>query len=152
MQGSQTYVTRQTKLVTVAAEQSQDSTLPLLPYVTREVQGIVELSAIAGVHAHSVAESAASEHVVASLQSARIVHIACHGVQHGAEPHLSHFCLGSGNLSISDLMKADFKDAFLAFLSACETAQGNQKHADEVVHLAATMLFVGYKSVVATMW
>jgi CHAT domain-containing protein len=90
--------------------------------------------------------------IIESLESANIVHLACHGAQHASEPHKSQFCLGIESLTISELMNVDLKNAFLAFLSACETAKGDQKHADEVVHLAATMLFAGFKSVVATMW
>jgi CHAT domain-containing protein len=37
-------------------------------------------------------------------------------------------------------------------MSACETAKGDQKQPDQVVHLAAAMLFAGFQSVVGTMW
>ena len=43
-------------------------------------------------------------------------------------------------------------DAELAFLSACQTAVGDEKTPEESAHLAAGMLAVGYKGVVATMW
>jgi CHAT domain-containing protein len=46
----------------------------------------------------------------------------------------------------------DMRSAFFAFMSGCETAKGDETHVDEVVHLAATMLFAGLKSLVATMW
>lgn len=42
--------------------------------------------------------------------------------------------------------------AEFAFLSACQTATGDTALEDEVVHLAAGMLSVGYRSVVGTMW
>jgi CHAT domain-containing protein len=44
------------------------------------------------------------------------------------------------------------KNMGLAFLSACETARGDEKIPDEALHLAATPLSAGYRSVVATMW
>ena len=44
------------------------------------------------------------------------------------------------------------KDAELAFLSACQTATGDKKNPEESVHLAAGMLAVGFKGVVATLW
>jgi CHAT domain-containing protein len=90
--------------------------------------------------------------MLATLQSSQVVHLACHGIQHQDEPHKSHFCLSTGNLAISELMEMNLKGAFLAYLSACETAKGDMKHADEAVHLAASMLFAGFRSVVATMW
>lgn len=37
-------------------------------------------------------------------------------------------------------------------LSACETATGDSEQPDQAVHLAAAMLFVGFRSVIATMW
>ncbi|KAJ3522467.1 hypothetical protein NMY22_g11879 [Coprinellus aureogranulatus] len=48
----------------------------------------------------------------------------------------------------------DSSDHFLirAFLSACQTSVGEEKLADEAVHLAAGMLAAGYRRVVATMW
>jgi CHAT domain-containing protein len=49
-------------------------------------------------------------------------------------------------------MELDLSKAFLAFLSACETARGDEGQPDQTVHLAATMLFAGFRSVVATMW
>jgi CHAT domain-containing protein len=47
-------------------------------------------------------------------------------------------------------LKLDY--AFLAFLSACETAKGDNEQPDQAMHLAAAMLFSGFKSIVATMW
>jgi CHAT domain-containing protein len=90
--------------------------------------------------------------VIEALESTDLVHFACHGVQVGREPHESHFCLRSDNLTVEELMQTDLRTSFCAFLSACETAKGDRQHADEAVHLAAAMLFAGFKSVVATMW
>jgi hypothetical protein len=64
----------------------------------------------------------------------------------------SSFCLGDGQLTIARLMQLRLNDTFLAFLSACETAKGDKDQLDQVMHLAAAMLFSGFKSVVATMW
>lgn len=43
-------------------------------------------------------------------------------------------------------------NAELAFLSACQTAVGDEKIPEESIRLAAGMLAVGYKGVIATMW
>jgi CHAT domain-containing protein len=139
-------------LLTVVAAQAQNTSLPRLRYVAREAEEVVDAGTSAGVSVGSVLPSAATEEVLAAISSAHIVHFACHGIQDDAEPHKSHFCLSSGDLSISDLMGVNLDNAFLAFLSACETAQGDRAHADEVIHLAAAMLFAGFKSVVATLW
>ncbi|KIM78748.1 hypothetical protein PILCRDRAFT_10966 [Piloderma croceum F 1598] len=43
-------------------------------------------------------------------------------------------------------------NASLAFLSACETAMGNENLPDEAIHLGATLLYAGFQGVVATLW
>jgi CHAT domain-containing protein len=91
--------------------------------------------------------------VLASLQDSdvNILHLSCHGVQK-RDPLASSFLLRDGDLTIQELMKLDLKHAFLTFLSACQTAKGSQDQPDQAVHLAASMLFCGFKSVIATMW
>jgi CHAT domain-containing protein len=89
---------------------------------------------------------------VLANNSAHILHLACHSVQRAENPLDSAFLLSDGCLSIQDFMEIRPPDAVLAFLSACQTARGNDIVPDEAVHLAASMLFCGFKSVVATMW
>ncbi|CAE6496907.1 unnamed protein product, partial [Rhizoctonia solani] len=48
--------------------------------------------------------------------------------------------------------RRSFKNKGLAFLSACQTATGDENLPDEAVHLASGMLMAGYASVIATMW
>jgi CHAT domain-containing protein len=55
-------------------------------------------------------------------------------------------------LTVSRLMSLNLSQAFLAILSACETAKGDASQLDQAVHLVATMLYVGFRSVVGTMW
>jgi CHAT domain-containing protein len=80
-----------------------------------------------------------------------ILHLACHGAQK-TDPLASGFILRDEDLTIQDIMQLDLKHASLAFLSACQTAKGNLDQPDQGVHLAASMLFCGFKSVIATMW
>jgi CHAT domain-containing protein len=151
-QAAVTYNTHEVRVSAIAAKQAHDEALPPLQYVAQESEQLVEAARTAKASAISLDQSKSMKDVTASIRTAHIVHLACHGIQHDSEPHQSRFCLGSGDLTVSDLMGMDLGDAFLAFLSACETAKGDRKHADEVVHLAATMMFAGFKSVVATMW
>jgi CHAT domain-containing protein len=137
----------------IAAGRSYDTRLPILRYVDQEANHLVEIARGAGVSATCVSgQSATKSKAIELLKSSNIVHLACHGIQDGFAPHESHFCLSDAHLSVSELVNLDLKYAFFAFLSACETAKGDQRNADEVVHLAATMLFTGFASVVATMW
>jgi CHAT domain-containing protein len=81
----------------------------------------------------------------------RVLHLACHGAQmHNSLA--SAFILRDGDLNIQELMKLDLKRASLAFLSACQTAKGDQNQPDQAMHLAASLLFCGFKSAIATMW
>lgn len=49
-------------------------------------------------------------------------------------------------------MKKRLPKVQLAFLSACQTSVGDESLSEEAVHLAAGMLAVGYRGVIATMW
>jgi hypothetical protein len=94
------------------------------------------------------------------LQTSQIVHFACHGTQDLENPLTGGLILTDGCLKVSEIMRQpevdkvlDVKKSMsLAFLSACDTAKGDKDVPDEVMHLAATLLFSGFGSVVATMW
>ncbi|EIN05926.1 hypothetical protein PUNSTDRAFT_74062 [Punctularia strigosozonata HHB-11173 SS5] len=86
------------------------------------------------------------------LPQANILHLACHGYQNPENPLKSGFVMRDSMLTIEELMPVPLPNAFMAFLSACETAKGDGRQPDQTVHLAATMLFAGFKSVIATLW
>ncbi|KAJ7253870.1 CHAT domain-containing protein [Mycena rebaudengoi] len=94
------------------------------------------------------------------LEESSIVHFACHGIQDSQNPLDSDLMLSDGRLKVSQIMRkqdnasmdANTKSMSLAFLSACETAKGDDSTPDEAMHLAATLLFAGFRGVVATMW
>jgi CHAT domain-containing protein len=99
-----------------------------------------------------IIQVARSEDVLQQIQSAPILHMACHGTQDLSNALQSGFFLQDQLLPVSKLMQLELPRAFLAVLSACETAKGDASQPDQAIHLAATMLFAGFKSVVATMW
>ncbi|KAJ7930623.1 CHAT domain-containing protein [Mycena leptocephala] len=90
--------------------------------------------------------------VLSLLPDASFVHFACHGTQDLVNPLESALLLGDGDLKVSKIMQNSIQNASLAFLSACETAMGDENVPDEAMHLAATMLFAGFRGVVGTMW
>lgn len=90
--------------------------------------------------------------VLDGLLQASIAHFACHGSQQSGRALQGGFMLDDGMLTVERLISLRLPNAIFAFLSACETAKGDDQQLDEVVHLAATMLFVGFKSVIGTMW
>jgi CHAT domain-containing protein len=90
--------------------------------------------------------------VLAAMDQHDWVHLACHAHQNFEDPTESGFFLHDGTLSLASIMQKSFKAKGLAFLSACQTARGDENLADEVVHLACGMLMARYPSVIATMW
>jgi CHAT domain-containing protein len=135
------------------AEKKTQEPLAAIPGVELEIR---DIAAIATLYNVKVVSHLAGSTTVASAsectKAANIMHLACHGIQDLEDATKSGFCLGDGRLSISELMQLEIKHGFLAFLSACETARGSEDQPDQAMHLAAAMLFVGFKSVVATMW
>ncbi|KZV75999.1 hypothetical protein PENSPDRAFT_598917 [Peniophora sp. CONT] len=103
-------------------------------------------------HAFLEDELGTVEASLASMKHHSWVHLACHGSQNKADPTQSAFELYDGPLTLSALAGTTSDNAELAFLSACETAVGDPEIPEESVHLAAGMLTVGFKGVVATMW
>jgi CHAT domain-containing protein len=99
-----------------------------------------------------IAREATVERVTERIKSASFVHLACHGLQHRTNALESGFYLNDGKLTISKLMELQLDRPWFAYLSACETAKGDAEQPDQVMHLAAAMLFAGFKHVIATMW
>jgi CHAT domain-containing protein len=132
-------------LVVAVEHPFQGTALPLTSNEAHTVRK--HMSALA-----NVAQVSKSEDVLEHIRSASVLHMACHGTQNLADALQSGFFLEDTLLSASKLMQLDLPRAFLAVLSACETAKGDASQPDQAIHLAATMLFAGFKSVVATMW
>ena len=131
--------------------------LPVLHYAVKEIT--LAASILAPKTSNIVLGTGGSDGlayidtVVDKLQDASLVHLACHGQQDLQNPLESGFCLTDGErLTVSKLMQLKLKNAFFAFLGACETAKGDSTHSDQAIHLAAAMMFVGFRSVIATMW
>jgi CHAT domain-containing protein len=80
------------------------------------------------------------------------VHLACHASQDMANPLRSAIYLHDRPLELSEIIKKDLRNADFAFLSACQTSQGDRNLPEEAVHIASGMLAAGYRSVVGTMW
>jgi hypothetical protein len=143
-------------LAAAAPETVVSVNMPFLKSVRPEIADVAQQARAADEHIavleYGHAFPATVREVVDALPRADIIHLACHGVQDQEDPLSSGFCLGDGKLTVSELMEIKLDHAFLAFLSACETAKGDKSQPDQTIHLAAAMLFCGFKSVVATMW
>ncbi|KAG8767237.1 hypothetical protein FRC12_006378 [Ceratobasidium sp. 428] len=90
--------------------------------------------------------------VLASMGEHSWVHFACHASQDTKDPTKSAFHLSDGALDLAEITRSPLRNAQFAFLSACQTATGDEALSNESIHLAAGMIMTGYQSVVATMW
>lgn len=123
-------------------------------YFAKEEQSVVmrHMDAYDAPNIYLSDSAATVEAVLTNISSCSWVHLACHGTQNLLEPTKSAFCLHDGSLELSALITKSIPHAELAILSACQTATGTAELSEEAVHLAAGMLFAGFKSVIATMW
>jgi hypothetical protein len=153
---NQSFHRHQVRLGLIAAMRAWDTSLPTLLNVEEEISNVRNAAERASVSINDsgscIGDAAVVTRVAEAFKSTNLVHIACHGNQNATHALSSGFCLSDESLNISRLMDLDLKDAFFAFLSACETAKGDEKQPDQTVHLAAAMLFVGFRSIVGTMW
>ncbi|PPR04356.1 hypothetical protein CVT26_004224, partial [Gymnopilus dilepis] len=95
---------------------------------------------------------ATMELIASELSSASLVHFACHGKQDPVNPLQSGLQIGGERLTIARIMRESVPNGSLAFLSACETVTGDAKIPDEAMNVASSLLFTGFRKVVATMW
>jgi CHAT domain-containing protein len=125
-----------------------------LPYTKEELRSIEKHVKSEFLVRLGIENVPATVQAVAShLSSSHVVHFACHCKQDAKDPLESGLILHNGiRLKVKEIMKQSTPNASLAFLSACETAMGAENSPDEAVHLAASLLFVGFRGVVATMW
>jgi CHAT domain-containing protein len=140
-------------LALVAEKQAQEIVLSMIPGVDEEIEDVNTVAksrALNSIYQQAGATTVSGTSTI--MQSANVVHLVCHRIQDGNNTTQSGFCLGNGRLTIAKLMELKLEGAFLAFLSACKTAKGDNEQPDQAMHLAAAMLFSGFKSVVATMW
>ena len=85
--------------------------------------------------------------VLDGIHDASIIHLACHGRQDPSQSLESGSIMDDGVLSMARLMSLNLPNAFMAFLSACETAKGDDQQPDQAIHLSAAIMFAGFQSV-----
>jgi CHAT domain-containing protein len=140
-------------LVAIQHDQPQVPGYAALQYTAQELKKIEDHVPINWLVKLGIPGAPASVKTVLShLPTASIAHFACHGEQNVLSPLDSALILQDGRLKVSQIMQQPLHNALLAVLSACQTAMGDESLPDEVIHLAATLLFAGFRGVVATMW
>jgi CHAT domain-containing protein len=125
---------------------------PSIPNALIEVEFIRDLVPAGSLLDELGLSNNSVDSVLARVPDANILHLACHGHQDRQNPLNSGFDLENGRLTLGDLMQFSTPNAQLAYLSACESAGMDESRPDEGLNLAGAMIFVGFKSVVATLW
>jgi CHAT domain-containing protein len=123
-----------------------------LPGTKKELQSIHKHASGLGLPYYSLHGEVTVTKVWSAMKEYPWVHFACHGIQDTSDPMKSGLRLSDGLLQLSDIIKEPLPNADFAFLSACQTATGDQSRPEEAIHLAAGMLLAGYRGVVGTMW
>ncbi|KAG8697812.1 hypothetical protein FRC11_014836, partial [Ceratobasidium sp. 423] len=123
-----------------------------LPGTARELEYVKAHTQDRAEYFQLVDGQATTTAVLDAMEKHDWVHLACHAHQNVEDPTKSGFFLHDGTLDLASINQRSFKNKGLAFLSACQTATGDEKLPDEAVHLASGMLNAGYASVIATMW
>ena len=127
--------------------------LPPIPRTTEEVRRVEQKMMHRDIRVFHLDSAAATvDRGVANMKAYSCIHFACHAQQHTEKPLKSGFSLYDGRLELSSIIQQRLVGADLTFLSACQTSAGNEKLAEEAVHLAVGMLAAGYRGAVATMW
>ncbi|RYP18997.1 hypothetical protein DL765_003580 [Monosporascus sp. GIB2] len=144
----------------VAMPTSPDSsTLPAIEMEQTAIQEAMKDTRF-DVRVHPTAEE-----VLGDIKNYTVVHFACHGKADRVDPSNSYLLLQkldrtSGEISpseltasmISDEISLEQRGAWIAYLSACSTAEVRAKHfADEGLHLAAAFQVAGFAHVIGTL-
>ncbi|KAE9396183.1 hypothetical protein BT96DRAFT_1041257, partial [Gymnopus androsaceus JB14] len=141
----------QAKLPTVLiVSQPETPGFSRLPGTVDEAEAIQKYT-LSKYTCHLNHDAATSETVMRAIGNYNFIHFACHGIQDIQDPLNSAFALYDQRLKLKTLMGLSLNSVQLAFLSACQTATGDENLPEEAVHLAASMLAVGYPSVIASL-
>ena len=127
-----------------------------LPRSTEEVETIVRVVSSAGWSEKNIDRLDDSDATVLGVSDAMNpcswVHFACHGLQDPILGMKSAFALHDGSLELGHIASKRLAHGEFAFLSVCHAASGLQNLPGEAMHLAAGLQFIGFGSVIATMW
>lgn len=99
---------------------------------------------------------ATGQAVLRELARHRIAHFACHSVSDRADPAKGRLLLHdhtTSPLTVAEIMRTRLpRNAELAYLSACRTADAGPRLADEAIHLTGAFQLAGYRHVIGTLW
>ncbi|MGC4999988.1 CHAT domain-containing protein [Streptomyces sp. DT195] len=114
----------------------------------RELSALLPTEVVAGPQATFAG-------VMAALPAHPYVHFACHGVSEPDDPSRARLLVHDHQehpLTVRHISRLELPDARLAVLSACETARGSERLADESIHITSAFQIAGYPHAIGTLW
>ncbi len=123
---------------------SADDLIPLVAEEAAQIGALLDATVLLN-------EGATIQQVRERIDSAEVVHFACHGLFRADNPLFSALKLHDGWLTAADVMQCDFSNA-LVTLSACESGRSTVLHGDEVIGLPRAFLSAGAATVVVSLW
>ena len=127
--------------------------LPSIPAARTETAKVKEMMEKENIELSLIEDGAATiARVKEGMGAYSWLHFVCHAVQDLVDPLKSGLYVHDGRLELLEIMKQRIQHADHVFLSSCQSGQGDEALADEVVHLAAGMLAAGYRGVIAATW
>ncbi|MFI8347991.1 CHAT domain-containing protein [Streptomyces sp. NPDC085596] len=114
----------------------------------RELSALLPTEVVAGPRATFAG-------VMAALPAHPYVHFACHGVSEPDDPSRARLLVHDHRehpLTVRHISRLELPDARLAVLSACETARGSERLADEAIHITSSFQIAGYPHAIGTLW
>lgn len=123
-----------------------------LPSVERELEAVDSLFRDYLEIIQLKNSQAVISNVVEGMKKAAWLHLACHASQDPVDPLKSGLVLYDGKLELGKILDIDLPKAKFVFLSACETAMGDEKLTNEAMHLAGGFIAAGFQGAIGTLW
>ena len=130
-----------------------------LPCVTKElekIESVINKHSGGGVAFTNLTEyqTTTISTLLAHIQTAPWLHLACHGEQDLQNPLDSKLLLRDGAFRLGEIVgtKTCLSDASFVFLSACQTAMGDGKLVNEGMHMAGAFITAGFRGAVGALW
>ncbi|MFQ5845267.1 MAG: CHAT domain-containing protein, partial [Planctomycetota bacterium] len=118
------------------------------PEIEREVRRVAQVLQSDDVH---LGEEATLARLREAARTARILHVATHGMFRREQPLLSSIRLADTWLNLYDLYSLEL-DADLVVLSACESGVADVTGGDEILGLTRGFLYAGARALLASQW
>ena len=119
---------------------------PELPQAEAEARGVAAQYPGATV---LTGDQASAERVLASLDGARLAHLACHGSFRAENPLFSSLLLHDGPLTVYDLERLTIAPEHVV-LSACDSGRAGESAGQELLGLAAAFFARGTRTLIAS--